>query len=105
MTLASLVGGGNDLTVSTGTGTTSLGDVADGGALSVSGAATLTGTSYVASSENFGGAVTLTGDTTLDTSASDGDVTLASLVGGGNDLTVSTGTGTTSLGDVAMAGR
>ena len=65
--MASLVGGGNDLTVSTGTGTTSLGNVANGGALSVSGAATLTGTSYVASSENFGGAVTLTGDTTLDT--------------------------------------
>ena len=67
MTLASVTGAGHGLTVTTGTGTTSLGNVANGGALSVSGAATLTGTSYVASSESFGGAATLTGDTTLNT--------------------------------------
>ena len=70
VTLASVTGAGHGLTVTTGTGTTSLGNVTNGGALSVSGAATLTGTSYVASGESFGGAATLTGDTTLNTSGS-----------------------------------
>lgn len=98
--IASVVaGGGHALALKTGTGTTSLGDVANAGSITALGAVTLTGTNYGAGAETLG-ATTLTGDTTFNTG--DGNVVLASLIGGGHAATVVAGN--TSLGNVANAG-
>ncbi|MGN6149777.1 MAG: beta strand repeat-containing protein, partial [Rhizomicrobium sp.] len=99
ITVASVVGGGKALALKTGTGTSSLGNVANAGSITALGAVTLTGTQYGAGAETFG-ATTLTGDTTFDVGT--GNVVLASVVGGGNDVTVNAGS--TSLGNVSNAG-
>ncbi|HEY7979170.1 MAG TPA: hypothetical protein VID67_13330, partial [Rhizomicrobium sp.] len=94
VTVASVTGGGNNLSL--GGASNTLGNVAGVDALTVSGPATLTGTSYAANTVGLD-AVTLTGDTTVDANT----ISVASVTGGGNDLTLD---GATSLGNVAGAG-
>ncbi|MBS0273287.1 MAG: filamentous hemagglutinin N-terminal domain-containing protein [Proteobacteria bacterium] len=97
--VASVAGGGQALTLKTGTGTASLGNVANAGSITDLGAVTLTGTQYSAGAETLG-AATLTGDTTFN--AGKGNVVLASLAGGGHGATIDAGNA--SLGNVANAG-
>jgi hypothetical protein len=94
VTVASVTGGGNNLSLDGASN--ALGNVAGVDALTVSGPATLTGTSYAANTVGLD-AVTLTGDTTVDANT----ISVASVTGGGNDLTLD---GATSLGNVAGAG-
>jgi cytoskeletal protein CcmA (bactofilin family) len=109
LTVASVTGAGNDLTLDAG-GNTSLGNVSGVGALGVDGKSTLTGTSYAANSETFGGDVTLTAaNTTLDTSIDGGDITfngdIFGTTDGGQSLTLIAGAGTGSAaanGDITL---
>ncbi|HEY8950882.1 MAG TPA: filamentous hemagglutinin N-terminal domain-containing protein [Rhizomicrobium sp.] len=106
VTLASVTGGGNDLTIDAAS--TKLGNVAGAGALVVDGASTLTGTSYVADSMNFAGAVTLANSVALNTSGDDGAIVLASVDGtsaGGQALNINAGKGKVSLGNLGAAAR
>jgi fibronectin-binding autotransporter adhesin len=102
--------GGQSLTVNTGSGAASLGNLGATtrlGAVSDTGSATLTGGTYNANSLNLG-ALTLAANATLNTSAANGAVTVASADGssaGGQSLTVNTGSGTASLGNLGAATR
>jgi len=102
--------GGQALTILSGTGMVSLGSLGATtrlGAVSDSSATTLTGGTYNANSVNFGG-LTLSGATTLSTSAANGSIVTASIDGstaGGQALTILSGTGTVSLGSLGATTR
>ncbi|HEY0283384.1 MAG TPA: hypothetical protein VGC27_12265, partial [Rhizomicrobium sp.] len=102
--------GGQGLTIKSGTGKVSLGNLGATtrlGAVSDASATTLTGATYAANSLDFG-ALTLTNDTILDTSAANGSIVLASADGttaGGQGLTLKAGTGKISLGNLGATTR
>jgi filamentous hemagglutinin family protein len=102
--------GAQALTLKSGTGSVSLGDVGATtrlGAVSDANKTTLTGSTYAANSLGFG-ALTLAKDATLDTSANNGTIVVASANGttaGAQALTLKSGTGLVSLGDVGATTR
>ncbi len=122
--LGGVSAGGNDLSVSTGAGAQTFSGLADVGALTLSGTGprTLNGGTYNwvtligslgAVTTNgtliFGqpavfGAVTLGSATTIDSSAANGALTLGPVTGGGNDFTVSSGSGAQSFSGLANIG-
>ena len=98
------------LTVEAGTGNVTLGNAGATtrlASLTDNNATTLTGSSYDANSISFG-ALTLADDVTLDTSAANGAISVASVDGttaGAQSLTLKAGTGAVTLGNTGATTR
>ncbi len=125
VSLGTLAGGNNDLTISSGAGAQTFNGLANidvltlttsgiktlnGGTYSWTiltggtlGAVTANGTLTLGQATSFG-AVTLGSSTTLDSGAANGDLTLGPVAGGGNDLVVTSGLGAQTFNGLANIG-
>ena len=102
--------GGQSLTLTSGTGSVTLGNIGATTRLSSlidTGAETLTGSTYAADAISFG-TLTLADNVTLDTSAANGTISVGSVDGttaGGQSLTLKSGSGHVTLGNTGATTR